>query len=102
MTPEKAKEQYEREMSYYKKDRTPERKEAERLLNSYYIALMDSDSDKGEEILVTELASKCALIDVDNSIDAIQEAGGDAERNFVDETYMFYERVRTELVKMKI
>lgn len=42
----------------------PMRSQAQEIFDSFYVALFDSDSDKGEEVLVSLLAKKCALVHV--------------------------------------
>jgi hypothetical protein len=49
---------------------TPKEK-SEELFNGFYMILLDSDSDKGEEVLVSILAGKCAILCVDEIISAI-------------------------------
>lgn len=41
------------------------KKRADEIFNSHYMVLLDSDSDKGQEILVSLLAKKSALITVE-------------------------------------
>jgi hypothetical protein len=52
------------------KNMTPKEK-AEELFNKCYMILFDSDSDKGEECLVSILAGKCAILCVDEILSAI-------------------------------
>jgi hypothetical protein len=40
------------------------RSQAQEIFDSFYVALFDSESDKGEEVLVSLLAKKCALVHV--------------------------------------
>lgn len=49
----------------------PQKQKANELFNKFYMTLFDSDSDKGEEILVSILAGKCAILCVDEIISAI-------------------------------
>jgi hypothetical protein len=46
---------------------TPQEK-AEKLVDSYRLILIKSDTDAGEEILCTLLAKECALVAVDEII----------------------------------
>jgi len=46
---------------------TPQEK-AEKLVDSYRLILIKSDTDAGEEILCTLLAKECALVAVDEVI----------------------------------
>jgi hypothetical protein len=43
--------------------------QAQEIFDSFYVALFDSDSDKGEEVLVSLLARKCALVHVQLLLD---------------------------------
>jgi len=36
--------------------------QAQEIFDRFYAVLFDSDSDKGEEVLVTSLAKRCALL----------------------------------------
>jgi hypothetical protein len=49
---------------------TPKDK-AEKLVDTYRIILMDEDTDCGNEVLCTLIAKKCALIAVDEVIQAM-------------------------------
>lgn len=42
---------------------------AQDIFNAHYMILFDSESDKGEEILVSLLAKKCAIITVQKAIE---------------------------------
>lgn len=46
---------------------TPKQR-ANDIINKHYFILFDSESDKGEEVLVSSLATKAALITVDEII----------------------------------
>lgn len=41
---------------------------AQERFNAYYFILFDSDSDKGEEVLVSMLAKKCAKEEIEQMI----------------------------------
>ena len=43
---------------------TPAENKAREIFNRHYMVLFDSDSDKGEEIQVSLLAKKCAIVTV--------------------------------------
>lgn len=49
----------------------PQKEKANELFNKFYMILFDSDSDKGEEYLVSLLAGKCAILCVDEILSAI-------------------------------
>ena len=51
---------------------TPKEK-AEGLVSYYKLVLMDEDTECGQEILCTLIAIKCALIAVDEIIEALHE-----------------------------
>ncbi len=44
------------------------KQEAEDIVNSYRVILMEEDTDCGEEILCSLIAKKCALVDIQNTI----------------------------------
>lgn len=66
---------------------TPKDK-AQDIFNSFYMILFDSESDKGEEVLVSSLAQKCAIEAVTQIIQA--------EVMHVS----FWFKVQKELIKM--
>jgi hypothetical protein len=57
---------------------------AKEIYDKHYIALMDSESDKGQEIIVSTLAKQCALITVREIL---------KETNFTS----YYESVKREV-----
>jgi hypothetical protein len=66
---------------------------AQDLITKHYIVLFDSDSDKGEEILVTTLAKEAALITVDEIEKTLTECG---EKNR-DAEWRYWDKVRIEI-----
>jgi hypothetical protein len=48
-------------MEIFKLERMNPKDKAQEIFNSFYMILFDSESDKGEEILVSMLAKKCAI-----------------------------------------
>jgi hypothetical protein len=76
---------------------TPQEK-AQDLIEKHYIALFDSDSDKGEEILVTTLAKKAALITVDEIENALTDYGRNTdELGDMDTEWRYWDKVRIEI-----
>jgi hypothetical protein len=61
---------------------------AQEIFNSFYVILFDSESDKGEEVLVSMLAKKCAIEAVNQIIQS--------EVMHVS----FWFKVQKELIKM--
>lgn len=70
--------------------KTP-KEQAEEIFNGFYVILFDSDSDKGEEILVSILAKKCAIKAVNVFIE---------EGSLKIWTKQFWNEVKEELEKM--
>lgn len=66
------------------------KKKAEDLFGSFYMILFDSESDKGEEILVSSLAQKCALLAVDKILSTLTRYSRRKEK-------WLWEEVRNEL-----
>jgi len=52
---------------------TPAENKAREIFNRHYMVLFDSDSDKGEEIQVSLLAKKCAIVTVNYLIWAVNQ-----------------------------
>jgi hypothetical protein len=74
---------------------TPKEK-AEGLVSYYKLVLMDEDTECGQEILCTLIAIKCALIAVDEIIEALHEHHWQ-NRLIID----FWKEVKHELTKQK-
>ena len=53
---------------------TPKEK-AQEVFNAHYMVLFDSESDKGEEILVSLLAKKCAIITITEILKSCPSTG---------------------------
>jgi hypothetical protein len=76
---------------------TPKEK-AEALVNSYRMILMNEDTECGNEILCTSIAKKCALIAVDEILNAITFNMYDEEEyNKVND---FWEEVKKEILNL--
>lgn len=75
---------------------TPKEK-AQEIFNAHYMVLFDSDSDKGEEILVSLLAKKCAIVTVNELQKALH---GDLYSRKLAGTILYYNSVLSELEKM--
>ena len=75
---------------------TPEKKEADQIFTDFYIVLFDSESDKGEECLVSILAKNCAL----KCVDLILKANPTWFVDPIKSTHQFYEDVKSELKKL--
>jgi hypothetical protein len=74
---------------------TPKEK-AEGLVSYYKLVLMDEDTECGQEILCTLIAIKCALIAVDEIIEALHEHHWQ-NRLIIN----YWEEVKHELTKQK-
>lgn len=70
---------------------TPKEK-ANDIFNQHYMVLFDSDSDKGEEILISLLAKKCAIVTVNEVLFSTPE--------MFPIIIMYYNSVLSELEKM--
>ena len=70
------------------------KQKAEDLVNSYRMILMNEDTDCGEEILCTEIATQCAVITANKIINALDEHQW--QNRFVIE---FYNEVKQEIEK---
>lgn len=79
------------------KQRIPPVKAAENIYLSHYVTLFDSDSDKGEEILVSLLSKKMAL----HSIAMIIEECKDSESKDIKEMFDYYTEVKEALVNIE-
>lgn len=75
---------------------TPKEK-AQEIFNSHYMVLFDSESDKGEEILVSLLAKKCAIVTVNELQKALH---GDLYSRKLTGAILYYNSVLSELEKM--
>ena len=51
------------------------KQKAEEIFMSHYVILMDSDSDKGEEVIVSVLSKKLAIKTVEYIIEAVNQFG---------------------------
>lgn len=71
--------------------KTTIKEQADALFYNYYAILFDSDSDKGEEILVTKLAKQCAIAACDM---IIKEIGYDCLR------VNFWQKVKRKIEKL--
>lgn len=77
------------------------KEKAEELFKSFYMILFDSDSDKGEEILVSLLAQKCAMLSLDQMENILIEYGREHDDlQNMDGEWRWLDKVRTELNKM--
>jgi hypothetical protein len=73
---------------------TPKDK-AENLVNNYRVMLMQTDTDAGQEILCTSIAKQCALIAVQEIINANPHSNP-----FTTEVYstmLFWQEVKNEI-----
>ena len=75
-----------------------EKIKAKDIFNSFYMILFDSESDKGEEIIVSILAKKCAIRDVQNTIAA--NPHGNPFNSDAGSTIDFWNEVLTEIKKL--
>jgi len=71
---------------------TPQQK-AKLLVHEYRLLLMESDSEYGEEILVSMLSKKAALIAVEQIINTLYEYHYDSQSG----AYEFWQEVKTEI-----
>lgn len=55
--------------------------QAQEIFDRFYAVLFDSDSDKGEEVLVTVLAKRCALLHTEI---LLENANYDRSGNLID------------------
>lgn len=67
---------------------------AQDMFSSFYMILFDSESDKGEEVLVSMLAQKCAIEAVNQIIQS------NPHNNDSDSSINFWFKVQKELIKM--
>lgn len=56
-------------------------RKAQEIFDRFYAVLFDSDSDKSEEILITTLAKKCALLHAEM---LMEEANYTRDGNLID------------------
>jgi hypothetical protein len=73
-----------------------QKEKANELFNKFYMILLDSDSDKGEECLVSLLAIKCAILCVDEIILAIDWHDFETP----NKEFEFWGQVKLELEKL--
>ena len=73
------------------------KEKAQEIFNAHYMILFDSESDKGEEILVSLLAKKCAIITVNELLKVLH---GDLYSRTLTGSIMYYNSVLSELEKM--
>ena len=67
---------------------------ADKIIHQYRMLLMDDGEDFGEEILVSILSEKMALIDVQNTIDALNDEWGSGTKE------AYFEKVK-EIIQKK-
>ena len=75
---------------------TPKEK-AKELFYNHYMILFDSDSDKGQEILISLLSIKSAIITVDEIESALINYGMSGELQNMDSELRFWDKVKIEL-----
>ena len=63
------------------------------LVDTYRIMLMNTDTDCGEEILCTMIAKKCALIDINNTINELKRI----RINLSPGSYVSYEEYKRDV-----
>lgn len=63
------------------------------LVDTYRIILMNTDTDCGEEILCTMIAKKCALIDINNTINELKRI----RINLSPGSYVSYEEYKRDV-----
>jgi hypothetical protein len=71
------------------------KEKAENLVNNYRVMLMQTDTDAGQEILCTSIAKQCALIAVQEIINANPHSNP-----FTTEVYstmLFWQEVKNEI-----
>jgi len=73
-----------------------QKEKANELFNKFYMILLDSDSDKGEECLVSLLAIKCAILCVDEILSAIDWHDFETPNKEVE----FWGQVKLEIKKL--
>jgi hypothetical protein len=71
---------------------------AENLVNEYRVMLMQTDTDAGEEILCTSIAKECAMIAVDEILEALNSVR--LFRTELSEVEFFYEDVIIEIISL--
>jgi hypothetical protein len=82
------------------------KEKAKDIFNNFYFILFDSDSDKGEEILVSSLAQKNALLATDIVIDLLEFEILDSyestpeKKEKICNLYQFWKDVKKEINKM--
>ncbi len=73
------------------------KEKAIQLVDNYRMLLMNEDTDCGNEILCSMIAKQCALIAVDEVIDAINGMVNEESGYSADEYYL---EVKTEIEKL--
>ena len=63
------------------------------LVDTYRIILMNTDTDCGEEILCTMISKKCALIDINNTINELKRI----RINLSPGSYVSYEEYKRDV-----
>lgn len=76
---------------------TPQQK-AKELLNYYYILIQETGGELGQEILVSILAKKCALIAVDEIIDILEINGFTLQEHYHKGTLEYWIHVKDEIL----
>jgi hypothetical protein len=80
---------------------TPQEK-AEKLVDSYRLILIKSDTDAGEEILCTLLAKECALVAVDEVLNVLPQSEylEDRDEYYENRERLFWKQVEQEIQKL--
>ncbi len=79
------------------------KEKAEELLSKHYAILFDSDSDKGEEILVFKLAKKSAMVTIEESLRMFYRLASTQRHLWDDDQKALYQEimdVKQELEKL--
>jgi hypothetical protein len=71
------------------------KEKAQELFNKHYMTLFESDSDLSEEILISILARKAAIITVDEIIDAIDWNESETNTDLLEHFYKVKKEVET-------
>jgi len=71
---------------------------AQELFYHYYILIQDIGGELGQEILVSILAKKCALIAVDEIIDILEINGITLQEHYAQGTLEYWIHVKDEIL----
>ena len=76
------------------------KEEAEAIYNKHYCSILEYGEELSQEIVISLLAKKSALIHVNGIIDEIDSMDWEFSTNIADERREFWHEVKQELNKM--